>query len=199
MKTILLKAWEARAAAEGRLLMLARPGRGKVEYVFDDEPNEMKAFVGGKAVSGPFGAPGDVLLCKETWFEQYDTDTARPYDPPRACYQATEKNDVSFMDGDGFTVYNKNGWAKSPWRSSTQMPEWAVRFRPIVEAVTCKRVIDLERSEFFDLGLSEDGDRGDCTLAPYMAVWRTQWAKDNPRHPWPDSWVWLATLRWEGR
>lgn len=210
-RSVLLREWEVRAIMDGRLTMLARPVRRQPVHddrawgIYWDRPNVEGRYgpcawglsepvPGSVYLHSPFGAVGDVLLGKEAWFEVYSQDTAKPLDPPKACYRATETDEVIKIGDDGCSEINRDGTFASPWRSSSSMPQWAVRIRLRVESVACKQVWEITEDECCNLGFDQKGVV--ATFEPHATIWfRSKWAADNPRHPWASNpWCWLARV-----
>jgi hypothetical protein len=196
---VLLRDWEVRAILERRLTMLARPVRaskGCTLHVYPDdgdgpEPVNVPAGRGSLTdVICPFGIEGDVLIGKEAWFEVYSHDTARPLDPPKACYRSTETDEVIKLGEDGCTAVNRDGTFASPWRPAQHMPPWAVRIRLRVVSVACKRVQEAT-DEVAAAQAPGKAWGGGC----YHRSWAGLWDADNPRHPWASNpWAWLARV-----
>jgi hypothetical protein len=98
-----------------------------------DDPDALQAC--------PYGAPGDTLWVRETFFEEYDPNTCRPYDPPRYVYRATYDGEEPYlMDGDGFPEENRDGTFKSPWKPSIHMPRRASRLTLCIKSVRVERL-----------------------------------------------------------
>ena len=206
-----LRPWEVRAFLAGRKTRLTRVvkpqpiGRqrvieglahitkgmnpaddGAVWYVAD-------GIGPGIEIRCSFGSPGDVLIGREKWFEEYDPMTVRPFSPPRYCYAATHEGEWPvFMDGNGSAEVNRDGSFKSPWRSASTMPRDASRIRLHVEAVRVQRVQEITEEEAIAEGSANIG--GTFHKDNFAA----QWDIDNKRHPWASNpWTWVGTVRME--
>lgn len=149
-----------------------------------------------KPLRCPYGSPGDRLWVRETWFEEFDPVTCKPYDPPRACYAAMHEGEVRKMDGDGGTVFRKDGWAASPWRPGIHMPRWASRLLLEVEAVRVERLDaiteDDARAEGMEFLL--EGTRDATPRDTFLRRWDGMYAGGDfarARNPW----VWVVTFR----
>lgn len=127
----------------------------------------------------PLGAPGDVLLCKETWLHTGLGFKYRVSDPQ---------------------------WGKTcHWRPASTMPAWAVRFRPVVREAGVMRAGDIPGKDAEAMGLDVaaklpafppmgvDIDAlvdmvGKQVLAAY-------WNRRFRKYPWEDNpWVWTAVV-----
>ena len=150
-RCITLQPWEAKAFAEGRATALLRvmtpqpPHEASELHVGmyhptvirrgEEEPGaeQFGAWTpdGDWAIRLPFGAPGDVLLCREA-FSQF---TRKPTQGEQIFYRA---------DGNCLEL--------EPWWSAAQMPKWAVRTRRVIERVRVLKVSDLTFREIERLG-----------------------------------------------
>lgn len=83
--------------------------------------------------------PGDGLWVRETF-------CYGPVDDDPIYYRATDQVQ-SVVDGDGFTITNKDGSEKSPWRSPLHMPRWASRLTLIVTATKVERLQDISEAD----------------------------------------------------
>ncbi len=113
-------AWRERKCSGGPI----NDGGGQMDYV---EPSMVRSPSPWKRVQ-----PGDRLWVREAW-----CPNALTYGQS-AHYRADGKH-VVLDDGDGFTVTNRDGFERSPWRPSIHMPRWASRLTLHVEAVRVER------------------------------------------------------------
>jgi hypothetical protein len=197
-RSILLRPWEAAAFAEVRATAILRvmkpqPKLYPARTVNGIQPLQLPTLrwepVWGTALARvdsdiwntecPIGAPGDLLLCKETFCIESNrlSDERRDYLPPhddgrpirregnpddgdwweQAHYRATDPEpELWYDDHDG---------PHCRWRSSTQMPEWAVRTRRVIERVRVVRRGDLRGADVHALG-------GDFHLVSTENDWR---------------------------
>jgi hypothetical protein len=113
----------------------------------------------------PFGAPGDVLACRETW--QYcwrcgRTDYAADVNRPRNCRSCDE--------------------VLGPWHSPVGMPTGAIRTRLALAGVECRRVNTITDNE-----CELTGTRG-----IYEQVWNDLYAKLGPEFAFDRAWAWFG-------
>ena len=149
----------------------------------------------------PYGAPGDTLWVRETFFEEYDPNTCRPYDPPRYHYRATYEGEEPYlMDGDGYLEVTKRGEFRSPWRPSIHMPRDASRLSLRIKSVRVERLQEISQGDAQAEGLSGpmidaelDAIVNQIGLAPSKAF-RALWESINAKsHPWASNpWVWVV-------
>jgi hypothetical protein len=148
---------------------------------------------GGERLPCPFGAPGDRLWVRETWFEECDPETVRPYETRRARYLATETEEVMQMDDDGGWAWNKDGTAKSPWRSPIHMPRWASRITLELTQVRVDRLQGISLDDVVAEGVTPEWSNG-STVASFASLWDSINAKRG--HPWDSNpWVWALGFR----
>lgn len=176
-----------------RLVFLDRKGREKLDEAIESSSQLRNALC-------PYGGPGSLLWVRETWMEEYDPHSVKPYDPPRYIYAAThEGEDPILMDGDGFAKYRKDGTLRSPWCSPLRMPRVASRLSLRVLSVRVERVQDITREDakaegFWpspSSGLEMWNGRmyGNAQLA-FQACWQEI---NEKRAPWSSNpWVWVV-------
>jgi hypothetical protein len=190
---------EARRLAEtGKLLVVRpvvpQPPECTVDFIWNEDPDAeyphlwLSAYETAEYPSvlnfdpwfrSPLGAPGDVLVCKEAWLHTGLGYKYRVSDPQ---------------------------WGKTcHWRSSTTMPAWAARFRPVVREAGVMRAGDIPGKDAEAMGLDVaaklpafppigvDIDAlvdmvGKQVLAAY-------WNRRFRKYPWEDNpWVWTAVV-----
>ena len=138
---------EARRLAEtGKLLVVRpvvpQPPECTVDFIWNEDPDAeyphlwLSAYETAEYPSvlnfdpwfrSPLGAPGDVLLCKETWLHTGLGYKYRVSDPQ---------------------------WGKTcHWRPASTMPAWAVRFRPVVREAGVMRAGDIPGKDAEAMGL----------------------------------------------
>lgn len=155
------------------------------------------------ATYSPFGAPGDLLLGREAW-QVYSYcpgeyggigELGYPVDP--SCGPSSAVAVVYRADGED-----------GPWRSSTTMPDWAVRHRMTVKSVRCCRLQEVAEDDAKKLGASyhNGGTIGHSGWRPtpdfgmvgptpvHAFAWQFQ--ADNGRGAWEKNpWVWIAEVK----
>lgn len=159
----------------------------------------------------PFGAPGDVLVCKESWGVT-DMYLKPEYalaefnsGEPTAAYTGNVPGPYDIDDIKAHTVYRTNSDRAFFWRSSTTMPAWAVRFRPVVREAGVMRAGDIPGKDAEAMGLDVaatlpafppmgvDIDAlvdmvGKQVLAAY-------WNRRFRKYRWEDNpWCWFARV-----
>jgi hypothetical protein len=153
---------------------------------------------GGKRVDRwlacPYGAPGDQLWVKETFFHEpatyiYEASVSIPAVPATTLYRADLGD-----DSDG------------PWKPSIFMPRWASRITLEVTDVRVERLQDISEEDaiaegverFESIGpdqrLPGTGERfGD---APYRCAYACLWDEINGAGSWKlNPWVWVVSFR----
>lgn len=98
----------------------------------------------------PHGQPGCRLWVKESWCELTDEN---PPHATRFYYCATQEEPLRLSDGDGFTVYNKDGSEKSPWKSARFMPRAASRLTLDITDIRVERVQDITSDDILAEGV----------------------------------------------
>jgi hypothetical protein len=139
----------------------------------------------------PYGAPGDTLWVRETFFEEYDPDTCKPYDPPRYAYRATYEGEEPYQaDGDGFPEVNRDGTFKSPWKPSIHMPREASRLTLCIKSVRVERLQEISEADAIAEGLSPTvGEYTGPARSEFAALWDSI---SRESHPWASTpWVWV--------
>ncbi len=110
---------------------------------------------------GPFGAPGDVLYCKETWACTNDYDGNILLDGRKALYRADDPNQTSSI-------------IPSRWRSSVHMPKAVARTWLRVTRVWVEQVQSISEADAITEGVEDE-------------VWDSTYGK---KHPWSaNPWV----------
>lgn len=134
-------------------------------------------------------APGDTLWVRETW-----TPNALTYGQT-ALYKADGIHTV-LDDGDGYTVLNKDGTEKSPWRPSIHMPRWASRITLTVEAVRVERLQDITEGDAEKEGAEPTLVSPDGGSAPHVEGFCALWNTIHGPDAWDaNPWVSVTTFR----
>lgn len=200
-RSLILRDWQVLALLDGRKTMIARPVKPPLEnghHLELDHANKwwphystplgdmMWTYDG--AWSCPFGAPGDRLVCKETWQRASAMGVCNKADD-FIIYRSTD------MDWE-----STEGWT---WKSSTQLPAWASRLTMELISVCVKRVQDVTEEEAMAMGVPEIHNSFlESMQSSLYNVYRRNlaviWDHDHPEAPfrWMDNpWVWLATVK----
>lgn len=145
----------------------------------------------------PYGQVGDRLWVRETWMETCDRDTLEPNG--KVIYRATWVGPGPVKcDGDGFTVWNKDGTAASPWRPSIHMPRWASRLTLEITGVRVERLQDISEADTIAEGVQIDVIAGDdgfrCSNA--KGCFQELWESINGQGSWDaNPWVWVVGFK----
>lgn len=189
-----LRAWEAAGLAAGRITMLCRSVKPSGECVLDSAT--LEEIPGKSVVRSPFGSPGDVLLCRESFFyerAEYEwiASFSIPIIPSRLSYRADHCTD-------------KKAPAGSPWKSAQQMPDEYIRHRPTVVSVRCCRVQEITEREWLATGAcdgpffdkAEHVSAGGAPYSPEHLAFIYQFDRDNgPGSYAANKWVWVGEVK----
>lgn len=122
---------------------------------------------------------GDRLWVKETWCRDADVEG-------KIHYRADGEH-VVLDDGDGFTVTNKDGSERSPWKSSLFMSRGLSRLTLLVTDVRVERLEDISHKDAAAEGLIVERTEASGILRQgngdtHVPLIRTQWrgAADLP-------------------
>lgn len=145
----------------------------------------------------PVGAPGDVLLLKETCALRVDVDPKKNL--AKAMHYIVYRADRE--PGDDLSM----DWhSYSKWRTT---PLWAVRFRPTIAAIRCERVNAITEEDAKKCGAEQFGDGhsycvyckketqfeyGPSRLPSFASTWDSRYGK---KFPWTSNpWCWVIDL-----
>lgn len=173
-------------------------------------------FLDSPEIRCPYGLPGDRLWVRETWCRLCDHDTMEA----RTCYRADDDmHGMEIMDGDGFTMYRKDGRPVSPWKSPMRMPRKYSRITLEITGVRCERLQEISEEDAKAEGLSAISKDG--TLIKYGIAdrdglpgnddhgWHWQEWERDPRNAYhklweqingagsavADPWVWVVEFK----
>jgi hypothetical protein len=146
----------------------------------------------GKVVRCRFGAPGDVLWCRETW--------------------ARNANQLSDTYIETSTVYRADGEQRAldnglelPWRPSIHMPRWASRLTLRITDVRVQRLQEISEADAMAEGIQKIGTRWEANgicATPVSAcdAYRALWEYINGAGSWAaNPWVWCVSFSVEKR
>jgi len=130
--------------------------------------------------------PGKRYYVKETWCCKVDMISAKVTDD---FYYRLDNPDVVKVDGDGWTVANKDGAEASPWLSPMRMPKRAARYVIEIDEVKVMRLQDITEKEVQEEGIYTwaEGDHTCNTVETYFApAWNQINGKTAPwfTNPW---------------
>lgn len=153
-------------------------GRGDT-FLFQDEPGPIKDML-FQPVACPFGAPGDRLWARETWYyeEHMHETTAGTPDLPGGRFSSRLIYRASYPD------YAVNvGAGASGWSPSIHMPRWACRLVLENLRVCAERLLDITKE-----GARAEGfDSREAFLATYRLIYKL----DDDADPW----VWVVEFK----
>lgn len=203
---IILKPWEVRGLLDGRKTMLLRvvnpqPLGTLSSIKLCGTQEKWRAQYGWQTADGkryewrcPFGSPGDVLWCKESYKPQ--------------CGQTGDGRPAGRYILDGEWLYGKpldrhpgHYLVRGHTVPSTHCPRWACRLFRTTQAVRVLRVQELSDEDAIALGITGDGGqwatgcKGDAAYksTPRLAF-MYRFNEDNPKYPSDtNSWCWLGT------
>jgi hypothetical protein len=173
-------------------------------YGFTAEPEPAGAW---HVVRCPYGVPGDLLWCRETWcpVDDRDHDGSLWVD-----YRATPR----------YSAEKPAGWENAPsdtealnWRSPITMPRWASRLTLRVESVRVERLQAISEED----AIAEGIESTPCMARPGKRLWcdynirhdpfewyadprdsfRSLWDTINSKRgfPWESNpWVWVVAF-----
>lgn len=191
MRGVAFKQWEVQTLAAGRLRAIVRVvkprknsflfGNGWSDEYITDEGNHSAVIE-----ECPIGQPGERFFVRETWGHDAETNEecrlshedmmGGPYCP---YYKADERGEIDFG---------------IEWRSPVTMPEWAARFRPLIESVRVCKVQELSESErCAAFGLSP------ITRDFKEPKVREQFNADNTTKYELNPWVWFVRIKEPGQ
>lgn len=186
-RPIVLRDWEARELAEGRLRQLRRVVKPQPDKILDLSPYWN---VGGyrtlpssrNPLRCPLGAPGDLLWVRETFAHrkaeyEWSVSTLHPALPEATWYAA-----------DGDVV------AEAEWQSPVRMPQSLSRHTLRVTDVRVERVQDITEADARAAGITyaDAMEMQDSYPAAFRALWHTLHASYGP-HGWDaNPWVWVV-------
>lgn len=149
---------------------------------------------------GTLGAPSDVLVCKEAWGVTdmfLNADAAREeFDSDEDVYAYVGKvpGPHELAEISKHIVYRADNGRPFYWRPASTMPQWAVRFRPVVrEAGVMRLDDDITYGACMDMGL-------DMSNIEYEPGWDTSplvryWNRRFRKYPWESNpWCWFARV-----
>lgn len=203
---------ESRALSEKRLGMLIRPVQWPKTpkwHDWDSDPNVILNGIPmccwsdgcGKErefkVESPFGPPDAVLACREEWWQdQREPDLVAIYDSTPEWGKYSDMRGlvrVRHLDGklatreESTLTASDNFWSKRP---ASEMPDWAIRHRPTVGEVTCKRVQDVTEEEAILSGIESVAPGQDSGF-----IWKDYSGKaTEPCQGWRNPMQSFATL-----
>jgi hypothetical protein len=200
-RTITLRPWEVLAYLDGRLRQIRRPVKmpksaSPLEEFHHCDQFGTAIFTGGTCVHPPFGAPGTLLVGRETWADANSEDG--PCVLYRANYDRRHLTEESYpVDYDRYPGATFSQWAadvesgaEGRWRSPATMPRWASRITLRTVAVRVGRVQDISEDDAVACGF-----RGDAS-----GPWGCEGLIEDAMAQWESDYGnWEATpLTWVG-
>lgn len=207
-----LRAWEAAALNEGRATALVRVCKPQPVRGFAPEsppvlgritsPHPKRGRFGVFLRRGldtgfpefdllpcPFGAPGDVILGRETW------GLCAFFDDTDWCgFSIANESEDTIRTNFRVEYASDFGSAEEcAWRSPVTMPRWAIRARHTNAGVRCMRVQELTEQDARDLGFFAYSWADDNISSRIQYV--EQFTKDHGPGAWSaNPWVFFARL-----
>lgn len=197
---ILFSAPMVRAILDGTKTQTRRPVKPQPIHVAQEWPDghpelaewfpadEHGDVIDAPKLRCPYGAPGDRLWVRETFFlnhVSYDLGPiprVRPTDLPASdvCYRADGELAEQFEMVEG----------QSPWRPSIHMPRWASRITLEVTRVRVERLCD----GIDDEAVRAEGFDGDIFEAhrAFRSGWDAMYARKPERQWHANPWVWVV-------
>lgn len=138
----------------------------------------------------PYGQPGDRLWVREAYCHAV-TDGGYVTDTP--IYRA-DNPDVIKVDGDGFTVFRKDGKEASPWIPSIHMPRWASRITLEITGVRVERVQEIDDEDAIAEGIKPIWDNDVGPVSVFAELWDDINAARG--YSWGSNpWVWVVEFK----
>lgn len=146
----------------------------------------------------PYGQIGDILWVREAFCFGSEDCFHTFY------YRASDRVDIQ-VDGDGFTVFNKDGSERSPWKPSIHMPKAASRIWLEITDIRVERVGEISEPDAVAEGIEDLTDGQNLSFKDYMkgrhpltavASYKSLWESINGPESWEVSpWVWTVEFR----
>jgi len=220
---------EARALANGaRLLVrpvkheaMPDPGHAWRECVCAEiDPSDTPCVVcEARFGESPFGAPGDVIACREAWADvNTESGPAIAYRAGgyRFCQDDAYPVEYERYPGCTFTMWCgdlRRGEPGHAWRLSTQMPAWAIRQLYPVKSVRVVQLGSVDSGTAMATGVDKSDlwTPKELDSRPFEEKWwddhefwqryprmvfERQWQRDHgKRYPWSETrWVWVGEV-----
>lgn len=147
----------------------------------------------------PWGTVGDYIWVRENWrkYCYVDENGTTHFDREIIEYAADRPEPIMMVDGDGFSVLNKDGSEKYiPWRPNIFMPKSACRIFLKITSIALEQINDITREE----AAKEGACFPDGELKPHW-VRETRFPEENFLHLWEtingkeslkrNDWVWV--------
>lgn len=158
----------------------------------------------------PYGAVGDRLWVRETWY--CDDYTAPSFERARSGYVGKPPSDVQiikqWLDAMYYRADTASGLGKicelipecccdgqSPWKPGIHMPRWASRIELDVTGVRVERLRDIDRDDAIAEGCC-DHESQDGLEQSADEVFRDLWISINGAESWDANvWVWVVEFK----
>lgn len=197
MKGIPFKAWEVQALQAGRLRAIVR--MVKPQFTTD------RVYSWMTESRNKIGKPGERFFVREAW-RFYDwTEDGYPKiefrsDGEKRWFEDLPESGQWIADtwerlseSPNFEKFNA---ARDPYfRSPVTMPEWAARFRPLIESVKVCRVNDLSEVDAIACGCTHTGLNGIAAdeIESAREQFIRQFNDDNGNYD-ANPWVWFVRI-----
>jgi len=135
----------------------------------------------GYCIACPFGGPGDLLWCRETFGFGWASGE-RSYSALIPTGSDPKKPDKVFYKADSWD----ESQGKHCWRPSSQMPRWASRLTLAIDEVRVERIMEMTPQDVVASGFPFHSDRD-----AYSAMWDA----DNGKGAWQkNDFVWVLNF-----
>jgi hypothetical protein len=226
---LICPAWEILALLSGSKSQVRRPVKPQPRDVLAPWPNDASCICWEDFLANPayfiscgycpFGAPGDLLIVRETFCLQCDIDgDPPPFDDGRPIkvhraeseeyywnwlqphYKATDPEPELSCDWRKCDNDDPHGH----WRSPATMPRWASRITlEVVEVLAPQRVRGMDGSQCIEEGIVPPwGDKPllgsnktaeDTPRGMFAQLWDSRYARRG--FPWDTAWCWRAKVK----
>lgn len=170
--------------------LVSRAGEKKwwPEYVWNDG--------GGRSsqceLACPYGATGDRLWVRETWYCDHCEVQSGPFiQVPGAeemLYYRADSKSGQIQD-----LMPECEVAGAPWRPSIHMPRWASRIVLEIESVRVERLQDITEADAKAEGISVGAESKEPAA---INIFRLLWESINGPGSWDaNPWVWVVTFK----
>lgn len=161
-----------------------------------------------KYIKCPYGKPGDVLYVREKTRKYLNEQYEEVLE-----YATDDTTPLVMHDGDGFTMYRKDGSEKYiPWKPGIHMPKSAARIWLEVVSVRVEQLHNISHEDAVNEGIYKEWDgshhwyrnylRNDVKDEAYMMMnaprssFKTLWKSINGIESWnANPWVWVVEFK----
>lgn len=189
---ILFSAPMIRALLEGRKTQTRRPVKGTALDWLDAAGFDPAFVAAPENGLCPYGSPGDLLWCRETW--QGFIQTSYEYDEWREA-EASDIADSSHLEVEYRATSDSQ---PSRWRPSIHMPRWASRLTLELTGVRVERLSGISEVDAFAEGVRNCGYEQMEQHEPGegKALYQSLWESLHGEGSWATNpWLWALEFR----